>query len=229
MRGNIGVSAAVPQVLCNSIENRCGTKAIRSVLTQLKAWIIGDENMLSTSVNLLSRVQQRDDEAAWDRFVTLYSPLLFLWVKRTGLGYQDCEDIVQRVFLKLINKLPFFDYAPAKGQFRSWLYTITINECRLRFRKLGLERELQNRLTDLERPEVKSQWELEYEEWLIQRALQLIASEFEEVTMNACLMTARDGMATAEVAEKLGISAGAVYIAKSRVLRRLREILDGLL
>src|SRR5207302_9807265 len=67
-------------------------------------------SMLSTSVTLLERVRQRDDQAAWERFVALYTPLLYRWAQRAGLADQDAADLVQDVFVLLMKELPSFEY-----------------------------------------------------------------------------------------------------------------------
>src|SRR5688572_18098029 len=90
--------------------------------------------MLSTSVTLLQRVRRPDDQAAWERFVALYAPLLFRWAQRAGLAEADAADLVQEVLLALLHELPRFEYDPAHS-FRAWLKTVTINKCRERQRR----------------------------------------------------------------------------------------------
>src|SRR5215510_6591385 len=90
--------------------------------------------MHSTSVTLLARVRRRDDQAAWQRFVELYAPLLFRWAQRAGLAEPDAADLVQDVLAALLDELPAFEY-DARRSFRGWLKTVTINKCRERQRK----------------------------------------------------------------------------------------------
>src|SRR6185369_6361079 len=89
-------------------------------------------SMLSTSVTLLERVRKRDDQAAWERFVALYTPLLYRWAQRAGLADQDAADLVQDVLVLLMQELPNFEYDAARRNFRGWLKTVTINKCRER-------------------------------------------------------------------------------------------------
>ena len=84
--------------------------------------------MLTTSVNLLERVRHREDQAAWERFVALYSPLLLRWAQRVGLPRHDSFDLVQDVLVTLLHELPAFDYRPHCGTFRSWLRTLTVRQ-----------------------------------------------------------------------------------------------------
>src|SRR5436190_11776880 len=85
--------------------------------------------MNTTSVSLLQRLHQPDSQAAWERFVDLYTPLIFFWAIRAGLPAQDAGDLVQDVFTTLLQKLPEFDYQREKS-FRGWLRTITLNRWR---------------------------------------------------------------------------------------------------
>src|SRR3954465_4015956 len=86
--------------------------------------------MLSTSITLLQRIRQRDDQAAWERFVALYTPLLYRWAQRAGLSDHDATDLVQDVLILLMTELPSFEYDAARRNFRGWLKTVTINKCR---------------------------------------------------------------------------------------------------
>src|SRR5438093_3913708 len=89
--------------------------------------------MLSTPASLLERLRKPNEAAAWDRFVELYSPLLFHWAKRLGLQDSDAADLVQDVFLLLVRKLPQFEYDGQKC-FRAWLKTVFTNKWRERRR-----------------------------------------------------------------------------------------------
>jgi hypothetical protein len=70
---------------------------------------------LSTSVTLLERVRRRDDQAAWECFVTLYTPLFFRWAQRAGLSDDDAADLVQDVLMVLMKELPTFEYDRPAG------------------------------------------------------------------------------------------------------------------
>src|SRR5438874_593008 len=100
----------------------------------------------STSVSLLDRLKRRDDTAAWDRFVALYTPLLYHWLRRAGLQEHDAADLVQDVFAKLVVLLPNFSYNPSQS-FHAWLRTVVMN-CR---------RDLQRRRTPQTATDVETQ------------------------------------------------------------------------
>lgn len=182
--------------------------------------------MESTSATLLERVRHRDDEAAWRRFVLLYTPLFYSWCAEIGLQGADAADLVQEVFTLLVQKLPEFDYDPNK-KFRAWLHTVLRNKWREKHRRrspllLGAEAE--------ELPEKSEVFgEVEYRRHLVGRALELIRNDFQEATWTAWQEFVVKGRPAAAVALELNVSVHSVYLAKSRVLRRLRQELNGLL
>jgi RNA polymerase sigma-70 factor (ECF subfamily) len=188
--------------------------------------------MVSTSFSLLERVRG-EDQAAWEQFVALYTPLLYRWAQRAGFTTQDAADVVQDIFLVLAAELRSFQYDPARGHFRGWLKTVAFNKCRERQRRRvtapaagGQDDPLQ---TLAAKDEWESLWEAEYRQQLVRKALEIMQQHFEPNTWRACWETAANGRPAAEVAQMLGITEGAVYVAKFRVLRRLRRELDGLL
>jgi RNA polymerase sigma-70 factor (ECF subfamily) len=188
--------------------------------------------MLSTSVTLLQRVRQRDDQAAWERFVALYAPLLFRWAQRAGMAEQDAADLVQDVLILLMQELPKFELDAARN-FRGWLKTVTINKCRERQRRRAPAAGVGGESDPLaELPgdsDLEEFWEAEYRQHLVRKALQIMRTEFEPTTWQACWEHTVTGKTAAAVGQELGLSEAAVYVAKSRVLRRLRQELAGLL
>jgi RNA polymerase sigma-70 factor (ECF subfamily) len=187
-----------------------------------------------TPASLLEQLRQPSDPAiagpAWNRFVALYTPLLYQWARRLGLQDAEAADLVQDVLLILLEKLPSFSYDP-RQRFRGWLWTILCNKWREnRRREAARPRGGAAGLSDAIVPDgVEALAESEYRQYLTGRALQLIRNEFEPATWTACWEYVVAGRAAAEVAAELGISVGAVYVAKSRVIRRLRRELHGLL
>jgi RNA polymerase sigma-70 factor (ECF subfamily) len=186
--------------------------------------------MSTTSISLLERVRAQSDQA-WSRFVELYTPLLFYWARRVCPTETDAADLVQEVFLVLVKKLPEFEYDPARS-FRSWLRTITINKWRERCRRQKLPMSPAGEAALVEVPEPPgddSFEESEYRRQLVGRALEIMSSEFEPATWKACWEHVVGGRPAAEIAAELHLTPNAVYIAKCRVLRRLRQELNGLL
>ena len=185
----------------------------------------------TTSLTLLQRLQSPGDEEAWARLARLYTPLLYYWCRRAGLQEQDAADLVQEVFVLLVRKLPEFRYDPSK-RFRVWLWTITVNKWRERRRgkSAGMPQAEEDELAALPSPDhAEAVDETEYRQYVVRRALQLMQEKFQPATWKAfweCVATDRPA---AEVAAELNLSVDAVYAAKSRVLRHLRQELDGLL
>jgi RNA polymerase sigma-70 factor (ECF subfamily) len=187
--------------------------------------------MDSTSSSLLLQLRRPGEQAAWRRFIDLYTPLLYYWACRMGLPTQDAADLVQDVFVTLVQALPRFRYDPGKS-FRSWLRTVAENRWRDALRKrAAVPRNAGDAaLADAAVPPAAAAlWEAEYHQHLLGRAAQLMRSDFEEKTWKACWALVVEGRPGAEVAAELGMTIDAVYAARSRVLRRLRQELDGLL
>jgi len=186
--------------------------------------------MHTTPVSLLERVRRLDERQAWDRFVDMYTPLLYYWACRMGMQESDAADLVQEVFIVLVAKLPEFVYDREKS-FRGWLRTILTNKWRDKRRGRTAELPMQaSRLADQAvAEESEAFWETEYRQQLVGRALELMQNGFHSNTWRACWEVVVCGRSAAEVAAELGISVDSVYAAKSRVLRRLRKELEGLL
>lgn len=187
--------------------------------------------MHTTQISLLERLRGPEDSEAWPRFVRLYTPLLFYWARRTGLKQEDAADLVQEVLTVLVQKLPTFQYEPGKS-FRRWLHTITLNMWRERGRRKPLPRTGPDDpgLSDVAlAPEDEPFDEVEYRNQLVRQALEIMQVEFEPATWQACWESVVSGRPAAEIAAGLGVSVDVVYGAKSRVLRRLRQELAGLL
>ncbi|MCA9191302.1 MAG: sigma-70 family RNA polymerase sigma factor [Planctomycetales bacterium] len=185
--------------------------------------------MQKTPISLLQRLAKDPCQQDWHRFVELYTPLLFFWARRTGLSKHDAEDVVQDVFASVHRAMKSFQYDGSQS-FRSWLKTIVLNKWRDRQRaasrrptpfSLGEEQ--------IPAPTTEDWFENEYRNLLLKRAMQLVRTEFQTVTWQAFEQTSFENKTPQEVALELGISVNAVYIARSRVLKRLHDELDGLL
>lgn len=183
--------------------------------------------MHTTSLTLLQRVASPEDREAWDRFVSLYSPLLLRWGQRSGLSLDEAADLAQEVFLILMKELPGFRYDPARGGFRNWLKTVTINKCRERQRRktlatgAGGSGAILNDVTS--HGDLEASWDREYDQHLVRRALEIMEAQFERKTWQACWELTVNDRKAVDVAAELSMTEAAVYVAKSRVLRRLRQ------
>ena len=185
--------------------------------------------MPTTSLTLLDRLRRPDDPGAWDRFVRLYAPLLLRWAELQGVRGADAEDLAQAVLLKLLRLLP--GYRRENGQtFRGWLFTICRNECR-DFHTRRATRPLpgpDGLATVAAPPRAEELDGAEYRRRLVRRALELVRPDFGEQTWAAFDRFVLDGRPAAAVAAELGVSVNAVYLARNRVLTRVREELGEL-
>lgn len=187
--------------------------------------------MHTTPPSLLERVRRPDDQRSWKQFVDLYTPLIYVWAGRMGLQASDAADVVQDVFVTLLRAMPEFRYETG-GSFRAWLRTVVVNHWRDRCRRqaAALPGGQAIRPEDLPAPDnAEAAWEEEYRRHLVARALELMQLDFQPSTWQACWQVVVEGRAPVDVARGLGVSVATVYTARFRVLRRLRQELQGML
>jgi RNA polymerase sigma-70 factor (ECF subfamily) len=193
--------------------------------------------MSDTSATLLDRLCRQGDGESWQRLVDLYTPLIRGWLRRHARLEQDVDDIVQEVLTVVVRKLPQFRREPRTGAFRRWLKNITVN-CLRDFWRAGRSRpvatgdsDFGQMLDQLEDPnsDLSRLWDQEHDHHVTHRLLELIRPKFEATTWQAFQRVALDGIDADRVAAELGLSVNAVFIAKSRVLSRLRQEGEGLI
>jgi RNA polymerase sigma-70 factor (ECF subfamily) len=186
--------------------------------------------MESTSASLLDQLRRPGNELAWQRFARLYTPLLLKWARRLGLRSHDAADLVQEVFAVLVRKLPEFHYDRHKS-FRAWLRTIAVNKWHDLQRRPSLPVQSDPAvLAQLVAPDGDDVFEgAEYEQYLVSRAMKMIRADFHPTTWQAFLEHGVRGRSAAQVAAQLGLSTGAIYSARFRVMDRMRQVLQGLL
>jgi RNA polymerase sigma-70 factor (ECF subfamily) len=193
--------------------------------------------MSETSASLLDRLRLQPDDGDWRRLVDLYSPLIRGWLHRHGLPPQEADDIVQEVLAVVVRRLPEFRRQPRAGAFRRWLRSISVNCLRDFWRRrrgrpvaaggsafVQLLDELADPASGLSR-----EWDREHDRHVTQRLLELIRPHFEDTTWAAFRRVALEGASPDAVAAELGLTVNAVFIAKSRVLSRLRQEGAGLI
>jgi RNA polymerase sigma-70 factor (ECF subfamily) len=182
-----------------------------------------------TSLSLLSGLRAQESEA-WRRLVHLYGPLVFSWCRRYDLQPADAEDLTQEVFRVVFNRIGDFRKDAEQGSFRGWLLGITRNKIREHRRNLASEPQAKGGTEGTSNLE-----ETPFEELdrggsteataFYHRAFDLIRGEFEENTWRAFWLVVCENRRAADVAEILGMSVNSVYLAKSRVLKVLRQAL----
>jgi len=191
----------------------------------------------STSSTLLEQLRAGRPDA-WERFVRLYSPTVYRWCRRSGLAAEDAADVLQEVLSAVMRHLADFHRDRPDDSFGGWLAAITRNKVRDHYRRRHGTAEAQGgttaqrRMADIPAPSDSTEDSIrpdaESEAWLARRVLELIRAEFEGRTWDAFWRTTVDEQPPADVAKDLQMSVAAVYTAKSRVLRRLRQVMGEL-
>lgn len=196
----------------------------------------GDGTGLTTSLGLLDRVRARDT-VAWERLVTLYSPLVDHWCRVCRVPEQEWPDLRQEVFLAVSRTVSSFSKENGRGTFRGWLRTITRSKVTDFHRRRPVDGTVVGpfalaALADPnENPDPNADSEIAEQERgvVYNRVLALLERDFAPSTWRAFWLVVVEERDPIVVAEELGITANAVYLAKARVLRRLREEFGDLL
>ena len=193
-----------------------------------------DESPL-TRASLLVQIRDGANHAAWQEFVNLYGPVVYGFARKRGLQDADAADIVQDVLRSVSSSIGRLDYDRHQGTFRGWLFTVTRNKVfnflsARRIRPQGSGDTTTNRLLDTQPNgnDDSDVWELEYQRRLAALAMDRIKEEFQANTWQAFLLTAVEGAGATDVAKQLRMSPGAIYVAKSRVLARLRDEIEAM-
>jgi RNA polymerase sigma factor (sigma-70 family) len=198
-------------------------------MVPLDATMSVDDSPL-TRVSLLVQLRDGANQGAWHEFMALYGPVVYGFARRRGLQDADAADLMQDVMRSVSGAIGRFNYDRSQGTFRSWLFTITRNKVfsflsARRIRPQGSGDSTTKQLLD-NQPDTQDGsdiWELEYQRRLAALAMERIKGEFQENTWRAFRLTAVEGVGASEAAQQVGISPGAIYVAKSRVLARLKD------
>jgi RNA polymerase sigma-70 factor (ECF subfamily) len=188
-----------------------------------------------TPRSLLEQLRRQPSASGWKRLVDLYTPLIERWLRHYDVPTSDVDDLVQEVMAALVRDLPAFQHNQQPGAFRCWLRRIVVHRVRNFWRgrqknalTAGNSHEF---LETLEDPanDPDRRWEREHDEFLVRRALELMRPEFTSSTWQAFQRQVLEGVKPSTVAAELGLSVNAAVLAKFRVMRRLRRLLDGLI
>jgi RNA polymerase sigma-70 factor (ECF subfamily) len=188
-----------------------------------------------TSVSLLERLAGTPTDDDWRRLDELYRPLLRDWVARAGVAASDVDDLVQDVLLVVFREVAGFERR-GRGAFRAWLRTILAHRVRDYFRGQKYrptatgDSDFLRRLDELESSDsaLSRQWDREHDEHVAAALMQRVQAAFPPEKWQAFRRYALEGEPAAQVAEALGLSLNSVLLTKSRVLKRLRQELAGL-
>jgi RNA polymerase sigma-70 factor, ECF subfamily len=189
----------------------------------------------TTSASLLERLRTAGPQAAdWRRLHDLYLPLVRAWLAQAGLA-AEADDLAQEVLVVLVRELPGFR-RQRDGSFRSWLRRVTVNrvrswrQARARHPVAGLDA-TDHFVNQLEDPasELSARWDREHDRHVCQQLLATVRPDCEPATWKAFCLFALEGRSAAETAAETGLTENAVMLAKSRLLRRLRQEAAGLI
>lgn len=184
-----------------------------------------------TSESLLLQVRDPRDRSAWDRFDAIYRPIVYRVARRAGWQHSDAEDLTQRVMVSVAKAIPDWQKDHNKGGFRSWLYQIArnalISTLRTSRRDIAIGGSVfLERSQAMESPggDIERLIDDEHHRSLLRTAAELVRDEFHASSWQAFWLTTLGERSVPEAAEKLQLSTGAVYAARSRILRRLQEV-----
>jgi RNA polymerase sigma-70 factor (ECF subfamily) len=189
----------------------------------------------ATRPSLLVRIRDAGDGPAWSRFVEIYAPLIYRYARRQGLQDADAADLTQDVLAAVSHGIRRLEYDPGRGSFRGWLFTVTRNKLRTwwqrrnRQEQAGGDTEALQLLQEQPAIEDASAWESEYRQRLFSWAAAQVRGTVEKSTWQAFWQTAVEGKKAGQASDALGMSVAAVYMARSRVLARLKELVQEVL
>lgn len=182
----------------------------------------------NTRETLLLKIRDSEDEQAWGQFVELYTPLVFSYCRRRGLGEHDASDVTQEVMRAISRAITKFEYDPAKGSFRSWFYTVARSKLNNYFTKQARQplaggTAVEQQLENIPDASEERDWEIDYKRQMFAWAAEQVRPSFKEHTWQAFWKTAVEDQDPEAVGRDLGMNRGAVYAAKARALKALKE------
>ena len=185
----------------------------------------------TTSTQLLCALREEGNQTAWRDYTDRYRPMLLRYARRVGIDADAAEDVAQQTLVAFSAAYRAGKYERESGRLRDWLFGIARNEIRTwrrrqrRDRTTGGNGEELADLPNVHEDEFSALWEAEWRGAVLQHCLDLMREEVEPITLRAFELFALQGHSAREVAGELGLSENAVYGAKRRVLRRLREFM----
>ena len=179
----------------------------------------------TTRPSLLLRMRNLSDRTAWNTFIEVYGPLVYGYARRRGLQDADAAEVTQEVLTQVSQSIGSFDYEPQRGTFRGWLGAIARSKvCKLmRRRKQAKQAGGEDVLSELEASDADTLWDEQCKQHLLHLAMRRIRPRFEDATWQAFELAWLHDESADAVARKLKCDVQFVYVAKSRVLKKLRE------
>jgi len=173
------------------------------------------------------RVRDTADHAAWQEFVSVYRPVIYRFARRRGLQEADAEDLAQNVLAAVADRITDWEPDNRRARFRTWLCQVAKNQTITMLRRrnadaarggttaMAVLQNQQEEVTDLE---------VDYRREVFRLVARKVRNEFEEATWQAFWLTAVDGASIDEAAKSLGRSVGSIYTSRSRIIRRLQQL-----
>ncbi|MBS0205123.1 MAG: sigma-70 family RNA polymerase sigma factor [Planctomycetes bacterium] len=187
-----------------------------------------------TRASLLLRLRDARNQQAWTEFLEIYEPLISRLIWRRGVQDADVAEVTQEVLLAVASAIHRWEADPARGSFRGWLATIARNLVvnflirQSRQPRASGDTEFNRWLEDQPAPDgdVSALFDLERKRQTFRWASEQIREEFKESTWQSFWMTAVENRDVSEVAQILGVKPGVIYVSRSRVMKRLREMVE---
>lgn len=195
------------------------------------------EKMTSdTPLSLLERLASRSNDADWRRMLDIYTPLLRRWLANYQLPDSDIDDVMQDVFQTLFKEIAGFRHNGNTGAFRKWLRSTIVNRLKWHWRDVRSEPRINGELVDgmlnaMVDPDSDPNvmWDREHDSHVIRNLLSLVEPQFSVTTWQAFRLQVLEGLKAQATAEKLGTTVNAALIAKSRVMKALRDEARGMI
>lgn len=175
----------------------------------------------TTSASLVLKLRNHSDVSAWSEFVDVYSPLIYGFCRVRNLQASDAADITQEVLLRVSKAVRTFEYDRAKGLFRDWLARVVLNEIR-RYNKKTRPTATDPNDFDQEAGALESVWNDHFQQHIFAKAIERCKLHFGDETWSLFEKTWLQKRSAEEVARDLDIRIDRIYVARSRVLKRLR-------
>jgi RNA polymerase sigma-70 factor (ECF subfamily) len=190
-------------------------------------------NSPDTRASLLMRLRRHDDAEAWSEFAEIYQPLIFRMAERCGLQEADAHEVVQEVLSRVARAVPTWKSSGNQGSFRNWLKCVTRNlviqffRDRRRWPQTSDNSDVRRLVEGHPSPADDDQWfDVELQRQYFAWAARRLKDRFEPTTWAAFWKTSVDNEPIEHVAQQLGLTRGAVYIARSRVMSKLRAAIE---